>query len=210
MRDVVVRLWCDLCHAQDPPVQTDGTTYLVAIGAVQPREIDLCDDHALVYIAPLRNAIEQHGSLPLSAPPKGAKGKRPTPSSSGPNTVQALAERAAHGGRRGMPPSRDRLWSCLWCPLTYSSATGIRRHLFTQHGVPEPAHFSGVFGRECPLCGNVFDALSMHVTRTHGLGNVTLAFTDAAKQGDPHGVVERVHKAIDENVLASYQDVLTR
>lgn len=163
--EILTRIWCDLCM-DEADVHTEGDHHLVAING-PTRQVDLCRAHAATLLEPLSAVLSAHGA-PVDT--------QPTRKDFGP---------LRRTGRTS-PLGRAREVQCLWCPLDYTSTSGLHAHI-REHGFSHPTEGAG---RVCPLCGKEFSAVSSHVRAAHPpLVNVWQAFQMARADGDPHGVV---------------------
>jgi hypothetical protein len=159
---------CDLCHEQGE--DASGETVTLALDKTGPLSIDLCKDHRVELVDPLRRLLNQHGTPPAAASQGDAKGST-MPSDS---TVRA---------------------PCPLCPVERVGAQGIALHLESSHGFKVgPRQGSKLFDvRHCPLCnaGPFMSVGLQHLSSAHPevAGGIAGLFAAAESKGDPHGIV---------------------
>jgi hypothetical protein len=182
-REVQVIAWCDGCVAELGDGEGDVERGTVALhlavrvgdspGALsKPRLLDLCERHAKSLWEPLAALLDAYGSLAGDNRPR-------TPR-------RALAR----------TPGDDvpRPWICL-CGASYAGDSALRSHMANRHQMG--ATVRGVFGDECPLCEATSSRLGIHISKAHAeTHNVTSAFVEAERLGDPRGVVARQRAAL--------------
>jgi DNA-directed RNA polymerase subunit RPC12/RpoP len=76
-------------------------------------------------------------------------------------------------------------YPCLWCPKTFTTTSGLDQHLKGPHGFSSP---EAAWGYTCPECGQEFQRLAMHSSRSHAV-HVSILMQKAASAGDPFKVI---------------------
>jgi hypothetical protein len=56
-REVVIKVWCDVCKHLDPPIYNDGEEFTIAIGNAKPRVLALCEQDQKDLLTPLREVL---------------------------------------------------------------------------------------------------------------------------------------------------------
>ena len=189
-QEIRVLTWCDVCQAKDGAM-VEAVSLTITLDTGKPRSIDLCERDEKTLLAPLREALADHGHNG-PAPVQRVKTQR---------GASANIDERTGGVRLGRKPSGPRDIECLWCPTMYSSNSGLQRHLGTVHGFPTDRNghvrITAAYGNRCPYCGDVMRspmALGKHTQAKHPgqPGEVVRAFIAARAMGDPAGVVAEV------------------
>lgn len=186
---VITLIYCDPCRADGQ--ETEASPHRVLIDGHLTR-IDLCADHDMDLLAPVRFVMEKHGV----AVKAGRSGQ----------------QQQARGPYAIKPKPDVAPIVCFWCDQTYTTTSGLARHLVTVHGAEATSGGEGTgqvpglafvdfYGRTCPWCKAVVEGgsrnLSRHLEAEHPdspTGWVE-AFTAAYRAGDPVGVVAELKRA---------------
>jgi hypothetical protein len=168
---------CDPCLAED--TRSTGRSIEIAVDG-KSRSVELCESHEAELLKPLLDVLGRFGQRVVLTAPAGSRTPRPA------------APIDPDATRKGKPPAGPRDLTCLVCPATYGSASGLGLHYVAEHGAPKRATMSSVYGPRCPLCGHTGapNGLGAHTGALHRT-TVAQAFTEARDggAGDPFGVV---------------------
>jgi hypothetical protein len=85
---------------------------------------------------------------------------------------------------------------CLLCVASFGNASTLLEHYGREHH-PSLAFTVAVYGTTCPSCGQTYERLDQHASRTHRR-SLAVLFWEQAREGDRHGVVAaRVKTMLD-------------
>ncbi len=195
---LIARTVCDRHQARHNKAVEGETTKLIIDG--EEFEVDWCTEDRRQLLEKLLTELREYARTP--------KGKRPkSPMSDGPTAevvalpkatkaTKALAasngKATSSGRKKPADPNKPRRYPCLWCDWKpFTTDTGMMLHGQGKHNLATLSVVE-VFELTCPLCGEEVRSLGMHAFKKHDGATLPELFVQAQKDGDPHGIVEKV------------------
>lgn len=96
---------------------------------------------------------------------------------------------------------------CLVCDASFANASTLMEHYGREHHA-SLAFTANVYGTVCPACGETFERLDQHASRTHRR-SLAVLFWEARRDGDQHGVVAVRVKAMMDLILSDAESRLS-
>jgi hypothetical protein len=121
-RELQIKVWCDLCRAED--IQTDAEELPpIAIAGAKPKVLALCKEHRETHYEPFAAMVSAYGET-LSNLLKGKPVKRPSGATVGDSAPPSQASDSSTG----------KYVQCPECDESRKNPAGISKHLRTAHG----------------------------------------------------------------------------
>jgi hypothetical protein len=136
-REVIVKIWCDVCKHQQPELLTDASEFTAAFGTGKSKTLALCKVHVKEFYAPLREAYDRWAvasATPVAVTPQ-PKAKAATPQ---PPQVKP-------------PRAQDLVPAVGECPVCHEHKSGLGGHWRTQHQATERKTLAQALGLDTPF-----------------------------------------------------------